>query len=262
MTYSVVGPKITAVRGPSSDLLSLSIVLPCYREEANVERVVRDAVAVGRRVARDLEVIVVDDGSDDDTGLIARRLAAEIQEVRVVGNRRNVGYGGALALGFRSATKDWIFYTDGDGQFDMGQLPDVLPLLRDYDVISAFRGYRRDGLARELCGAIWTATVDVLLGLRLRDVNCAFKVFPRELLEQVDVQSTGALVDAELLSQVRRLGARIVQVPVRHRPRVAGVQTGAQPAVVLKAVWELLGLLGREKGLDPPAEGRLLPRAR
>jgi len=225
-------------------------VLPCHQEEANVERVVLEAVQVGREVAGELEVIVVDDGSTDRTRARALALAERLPEVRVVGHETNRGYGAALRRGFETARHAWIFYTDGDGQFDLSELPRVLTVLEGHDVVSAYRIARRDGLGRYLNGVAWTALVNSLLGLGVRDVNCAFKVFPRALLDRTPTSSDGALVCAELLHAARRAGLSIGQVGVRHLPRVGGRQTGAHPRVILKAFMELFTYL---RGLDAPA---------
>lgn len=224
---------------------TLTIFFPCYNEEANVERVTRAAVAVGRQVADELEVIIVNDGSRDRTGEIADRLAAEIPEVRAVHNRPNQGYGGALARGFKAATKNWIFYTDGDGQFDLGELPRLLPLLETHDVVSCYRLNRQDSWVRKLNAWAWTTLVNVLFGLWLRDVDCAFKIYPKTFIDRIELQSRGALIDTEMLAKARNLGLRIAQIGVHHYPRTAGRQTGANLRVILRAFKELFRLYGQ-----------------
>ncbi len=230
---------------PSFKPLSLTIMFPCYNEEANVERVTRAALEVGRQVADDLEVLIINDGSRDRTGEIADRLAGEIDEVRVVHNNPNLGYGGALGSGFRAATKDWVFYTDGDGQFDLGELPRLVPLLETHEVVSCYRLDRQDPVIRKLNGWAWSALVNLVFGLRLRDIDCAFKIYPRTFLTRIEMWSQGALIDAEMLAKARYLGCRIAQVGVHHYPRAAGEQTGANLGVVLRAFKELLALRRR-----------------
>jgi len=230
---------------------SLTIFFPCYNEEANVERVTRAAVAVGRKVADDLEVLIVNDGSRDRTEEIANRLAEEIPEVRAVHNKPNRGYGGALIRGFREATKNWIFYTDGDGQFDLNELPGILPLLETYDVVSCYRLDRKDPLIRKLNAFAWSTLVNLLFGIGLKDIDCAFKIYPRTFIERIELHSQGALIDTEMLAKARNLGLRIAQVGVHHYPRIAGQQTGANPKVILRAFKELFKLYGQIR-----AEGR------
>ena len=221
---------------------SLTIFYPCYNEEANVERVTRAAVEVGRRVADDLEVLIVNDGSRDRTGEIADALAAEIPEVRAVHNRPNQGYGGALTRGFREATKNWVFYTDGDGQFDLNELPRLLPLLETHDVVSCYRLDRQDPWVRKLNAWAWSTLVNLLFAIRLRDIDCAFKIYPKTFIDRIELHSRGALIDTEMLAKARNLGLRIAQLGVHHYPRTAGQQTGANLRVILRAFRELFKL--------------------
>ena len=226
---------------------SLTIFYPCYNEEANIERVTRAAVEIAREVADDAEVIIVNDGSKDRTAEIADRLAAEIPEVRAVHNNPNLGYGGALQRGFREATKNWIFYTDGDGQFDFKELPKLLPLLETHDVVSCYRLDRQDSFMRKLNAFAWSTLVNVLFHIGLRDIDCAFKIYPRTFIEQITMHSQGALIDTEMLAKARNLGLRIAQLGVHHYPRTAGEQSGANLKVILRAFRELFRLHGQIK---------------
>ncbi len=222
--------------------LSLTIFFPCYNEEANVERVTRAAVEVAQRLADDYEVLIVDDGSQDRTGEIADRLAAEIPNVRAVHNRPNLGYGGALTRGFREARKNWIFYTDGDGQFDFNELSKVLPLLETHDIVSCYRLDRKDPLLRKINAWAWSTLVNLLFGIGLKDIDCAFKIYPRTFIERITLRSKGALIDTEMLAKARNLGYSIAQIGVHHYPRTAGSQTGANLKVILRAFKELFKL--------------------
>ena len=230
---------------------SLTIFYPCYNEEANIERVTRAAVEIAREVADDAEVIIVNDGSKDRTAEIADRLAAEIPEVRAVHNNPNLGYGGALQRGFREATKNWIFYTDGDGQFDFKELPKLLPLLETHDAVSCYRLDRQDSFMRKLNAFAWSTLVNMLFHIGLRDIDCAFKIYPRTFIEQITMHSQGALIDTEMLAKARNLGLRIAQLGVHHYPRTAGEQSGANLKVILRAFRELFRLHGQIK-----SEGR------
>jgi len=223
-------------------LQSLSVFFPCYNEEANVEKTTLAALRTGRRICDDLEVIIVNDGSRDRTGEIAERLAAEHREVRAVHNKPNQGYGGALQRGFREATKDWVFYTDGDGQFDFEEIDSLLPLLQRYDIVSGYRLDRRDSLVRKINAFAWTSLVNVVFRLWLRDIDCAFKLYPRRLFDEIEMKSKGALIDAEILARAKLLGYTIGQVGVHHYPRTAGEQTGANLRVILRAFKELFVL--------------------
>ena len=232
---------------PPRKPLSLTIFFPCYNEEANVERVTRSAVEVARQVADDWEVIIVNDGSRDRTEEIADALAAEIPQVRAVHNHPNLGYGGALQRGFREATKEWIFYTDGDGQFDLGELPRLLPLLETHDVVSCYRLDRKDSLLRKLNALAWTTLVNLLFRINLRDIDGAFKVYPKPFIDSIELHSTGALIDTEMLAKARNMGLAIAQLGVHHYPRLAGEQSGANIRVILRAFKELFKLHRRIK---------------
>ncbi len=230
---------------PPTQPLSLTMFFPCYNEEANVERVTRAAVEVARKISADWEVLIVNDGSRDRTGEIADRLAAEIPGVRAVHNRPNRGYGGALQRGFREATKTWIFYTDGDGQFDFGELPALIPLLETHDVVSCYRLDRKDPLVRKLNAFCWSTLVNLLFRIGLRDIDCAFKIYPKPFIDAISLHSTGALIDTEMLAKARNLGLSIAQRGVHHYPRTAGQQTGANLRVILRAFRELFKLHGQ-----------------
>lgn len=222
--------------------LSLSVFFPCYNEEANVERTTRAALEACRRLTDDFEVIIVDDGSRDRTGEIADRLAAEHDKVQVLHNRPNLGYGGALQAGFHAAVKEWVFYTDGDGQFDFNEIEKLLPLIGQYDIVSAYRLNRQDPPLRRFNAWAWSTLVNIVFRMRVRDVDCAFKLYPRRLFEEIEMRSMGALIDAEVLAKATRRGYSIGQIGVRHYPRTAGEQSGANIRVILRAFWELFKL--------------------
>ncbi len=229
---------------PTLKPLSLTIFFPCYNEEANLERVTLAALEIAGEIADDYEVIIVNDGSRDDTAQIADALAAEHEAVRAVHNNPNLGYGGALQRGFRETSKDWVFYTDGDGQFDFKELPKLLPFLETHDIVSCYRLDRQDPLLRKLNAWCWCRLVNLLFGFGLRDVDCAFKIYPRTLFDRITMKSTGALIDTEILAKAHFLGYRIAQIGVHHYPRTAGEQTGANIRVIARAFKELFKLRG------------------
>jgi glycosyltransferase involved in cell wall biosynthesis len=200
------------------------------------------AIAALDRVGVDYEVIIVNDGSKDRTGEIADRLAAEHPRVRAVHNRPNQGYGGALQRGFRESKKEYVFYTDGDGQFDFEEIDKLFPLLDRFDIVSAYRLDRQDSRMRKLNAWAWTRLVNFAFSLPLRDIDCAFKIYPRRLFDQIEMKSRGALIDTEILARARRLGYTIGQIGVHHYPRTAGSQTGANLRVILRAFKELFKL--------------------
>jgi glycosyltransferase involved in cell wall biosynthesis len=223
-------------------LSELSIFFPCYNEEANVQRVTQAAVAAAERFAERFEIIIVNDGSRDRTGEIADRLAAETPTVRAVHNSPNLGYGGAVARGLREARYEWIFFTDGDGQFDIGQLDKLISLLDTCDFAVGFRINRADSFIRRVNAYCWGVLVRAMFGLKVRDIDCAFKLLPKSLIDQIELKSGGALISTELLARARYRGYKIAEVGVNHYPRVAGQQTGAKFGVIFRAFKELFKL--------------------
>lgn len=221
---------------------ALSVFYPCYNEEGNIRRVVGEALAFLPTLSDDFEIILVDDGSADRTGAIADELAREHACVRAVHHPSNRGYGGALQSGFRAATRELVFYTDGDGQFDITDLTRLLPLIETHDIVSGYREHRQDSLMRRLNAWLWGALVQRVLGFRCRDVDSAFKLYRREIFDRIEMKSMGALIDAEVLARAVRAGYTIAEAPVRHRPRIAGRQTGANLRVIARAFKELFQL--------------------
>jgi len=222
--------------------VALSVFMPCYNEADNVERVTRRTADVLDGMVRDWEIILVNDGSADATGEIIDRLAAEDPRIRAVHHARNKGYGSALRSGFAAATKPYVFYTDGDGQFDIAEIDKLLELRDAADIVSGYRRRRQDNLIRRMNAASWGWLVQRLLGFRCRDVDSAFKLYRRDIFDRIELKSTGALIDAEVLARAARLGCTIRTTPVTHLPRIAGTQTGAKFSVIFRAFKELLRL--------------------
>jgi glycosyltransferase involved in cell wall biosynthesis len=219
--------------------LSLSVFFPCYNEEGNVERVARRAAEVLGPLVREWEVILVNDGSKDRTGEIADRLVGEVPGIRAVHHQKNSGYGAALRTGFKSATKDYVFFSDGDGQFDIAEIEKLLELRDQADIISGYRAHRQDSFMRRLNAACWGKLVRWMLSFQCRDVDCAFKLFKRKMFEGMELKSTGALINAEILGRAARMGYTVKSIPVTHLPRIAGQQTGAKLSVIFRAFKEL-----------------------
>lgn len=225
--------------------ISITVFFPCYNEQGNVRRVVERAIDILEKLDADYEILVVDDGSSDATGRIADEVAAGHSRVRVIHHPHNLGYGAALQSGFRAATKELVFYTDGDGQFDLAELPPLLPLIEEYDIVSCYRMNRQDNLVRKFNGWAWTKLVQFAFSLKVRDVDCAFKLYKRAIFDDIKMESTGALISTEILARAVRKGHTVTQRGVHHYPRTAGKQTGANPRVILRAFRELWKLRRR-----------------
>lgn len=233
---------------------SISAVLPAYDEEENIEKATRDMAAVLSSLdLRDWEVIVVDDGSKDRTGEICDRLVAEDpQHIRVFHHQPNRGYAAALKTGFTSARHQLIFYTDSDNQFDVKEMKRLLPLIEEADIVCGFRIYRFDPLTRLIMSWGFNLLVRLMFRINVRDIDCAFKLFRREVFDKVTIESKKFFVDAEVLAKAKYYGFRLVELGVRHYPRPAGRSTVRASHVVstlgeLAHIWRNIYLKPRGK---------------
>src|SRR5215475_4260094 len=231
-----------AVKGKDA-VDALSIVLPAYNEEPNIERVVRQVIAYVEPKGIDFEILPVNDGSRDRTGEILTRLAQEAPRVRPQQHAQDRGYGAALRTGFDAASKRYVFYMDGDGQFDINDLDKLLPLASEDVIVTGYRIERRDPFMRRLNARLFGGwLVRVMLNVYVRDLNCAFKLIPKKVFRTIALESTGALINAELYGRAIRAGFGIREVGVHHYPREAGVQTGAHLSVIVRAFYDLFRL--------------------
>jgi glycosyltransferase involved in cell wall biosynthesis len=238
-------------------LSGLSVFLPSHNEEGNVERVVRGFLAELPEIANVFEVIVVDDGSIDRTGEIADRLAATDTRVRVVHHGVNRGYGGAVVSGLKAAGYPFILLSDGDGQFDPADAVRLAARIGDHDVVVGRRAQRADHLVRRINGKGWTMLSRLLFGLRIKDMDCGFKLFRREAVENLELRSIGAMITTELMARLAGNNARICEVAVTHLPRASGEQTGNNARVIIHAFKELFALYRELKELRKGAPTRI-----
>jgi glycosyltransferase involved in cell wall biosynthesis len=244
-TSSAVDLGLPGLRAPGPHvrntgvLAGVSIVLPCYNEAPNVADAVRAATGAAQAHAADFEVIVVDDGSTDDSARIAAQIADSDHRVRLVVHPNNRGYGGAVRSGLRAARMPWVLLTDADLQFDLRELEAFVPLASEADLIAGWRIDRRDPPHRRLNAAAWNWLMRRRFELPVRDVDCAFKLVRRDVLEQLPLTSSGAMISTELVVRAVAAGAIVREVGVHHLPRVAGESSGANPRVVIKAFREL-----------------------
>lgn len=227
---------------------SISAFFPAYNEEANVAAMVERLTAVLSQLADDYEIIVVNDGSRDRTAEVADGLAAADPHVRVVHHGQNRGYGGALKSGFAASQKAYVFFTDGDGQFDVAEIANLLPYIPQYDVVIGYRIDRAEGGLRRVNAGAWNFLVRRLFGIPSRDVDCAFKLFDRRVFDVVHPEAEGAMISTEILARTVRAGFRITEVGVHHYARRHGTPTGANPLVIARAFYELFRLYRRITG--------------
>jgi glycosyltransferase involved in cell wall biosynthesis len=224
----------------------LSYFFPAHNEEANLEGLVAEALETLPALAETFEIIAVDDGSKDATPSIADSLATAHPDVVRVGHHPvNLGYGAALRSGFGAARYELVAFTDGDRQFhvaDIGRLTARLAEAGDAEIVAGFRIKRADPIIRTLYARAYRLANRIFFGLKVTDVDCACKLFRREALQGIRVESDGAFFSAELLIKLQAAGHDVVEVGVPHYPRTAGSPTGAKPQVILRAIrdfWRL-----------------------
>jgi glycosyltransferase involved in cell wall biosynthesis len=211
---------------------SLSVVLPAYNEEQIIARTVSDILDVLYRWVEGFEVIVVNDGSADQTASVVAAMSEKDPHVRLITHPVNQGYGAALVSGFAAATKELTFFMDSDGQFDIRDLATFLPLIATYDAVIGYRIDRQDTWIRKLNAWGWKQVVGLVLRVHVRDIDCAFKLLPTEFLHTYQLETRGAMINAELLYKLEQAGCTYKEVGVHHLPRRSGRATGANPAVI------------------------------
>jgi hypothetical protein len=217
----------------------LSLCMPAYNEDANILDTLDAAVSILPEFVRRFEVIVVNDGSRDNTQALVEAYAKRDPRVRIVNHEQNRGYGSAVTSGLRAARGDLVAFTDSDGQFSFLDLPHLLSQLPGSDMVAGYRFQRADNWIRRMNAWGWNWLIRLMLGLRIRDLDCAFKLFRREVIDSLQLTATGAGINAEIMAQCTRGGLRIREVPVMHYPRYHGAPTGAALSVILRAFREL-----------------------
>ncbi len=233
----------------------LSIVMPYYNEELNIERSVQGALDYLRPRTDDFEVVVVDDCSTDRTLELARKLQAAEPRIKIVNLPCNSKFAGALKQGFANATKDYVFYTDGDCPIDFEDIDRAFAEVGRYDVVIGRRVTRdEEGLLRKIYTTGYRSTLAWLLGLRFRDVNFSFKLFPKKALDAIEIESNGSFIDAEILYKLQRGGWRIGEIPVHYHSRRLGTSTLASPTIIFKIIRELFGFWWTHRK-QPPLTG-------
>jgi glycosyltransferase involved in cell wall biosynthesis len=203
--------------------LSISVFFPAFNDEGSIAGLISQAIAVLPQFTDDYEVIVVNDGSSDGTATVLDDLASRTPRLRVIHHPRNRGYGGALRSGFESATKDLIFYTDGDGQYDVREMALLIPLMtEDVDVVNGYKIKRSDSRRRIILGEIYKFLARRMFGLPIRDVDCDFRLMRRDAIQNVKLTSTSGVVCTEMIYKLKMAGCRFAETPVHHYPRLYG----------------------------------------
>jgi len=248
--------NVMQVNTPRESLVNeISFFFPAHNEEASIQPMVAAALEYLPTVVDDYEIIIVNDGSTDRTSEIAHALAAEHPEVRVVDHDTNRGYGGALISGIQAATRRWIFFTDGDQQFDIRELSSLIATLQpDIGAVIGYRIKRQDPRHRILNAYLYKSLIRLLFGLKVRDIDCAYKLVKTEDVQPLSLKSNGALISAEMLIRMKKRRIEIREVGVHHYPRTSGEQSGASIKVILRMFRELFKLAGELKSEERLAE--------
>jgi glycosyltransferase involved in cell wall biosynthesis len=239
----------------ASSPVSLSVIFPAFNEEANIRHTVEAARLVLPKLVQAWEIILVNDGSRDATTPICDELAEQYPEVRAIHHTDNRGYGAALKSGILAARHDFIFFTDSDGQFDLQELENLMDYAGQYEIVTGYRAKRQDPPHRLINAWGWKTLVRMVLGVKVRDIDCAFKIFQRSVFDRVQIRSVGAMVNTEILAQANSFGMRIHEVKVSHYPRRAGKPSGANLRVIAKAFKELFRLWGQLRNVTQAQPG-------
>ena len=236
-TAACAAPAPRAARPPQ-----LSLVFPAWNEAENLPILIESATKIGEQLGVSFEIVIVDDGSRDETASVLARARARDPRLRSVRHATNQGYGAALRAGLREAQGELVFFSDADLQFDLREIADLLAHTNEFEIVAGYRAPRRDPWLRRGLARTWGWLVGALFSLRIRDIDCAFKIFRREVLDAIPIESVGAFINTEILVRAQAQGFRVRQVPVTHQPRRLGRQTGAHPRVMGRALVELAQL--------------------
>lgn len=221
----------------------LSVFLPTYNEEGNIEGVVAQTKKALVKVASKWEIIIVEDGSSDNTPVIADKIAKSDKRIRVIHHKPNRGYGGALKTGFGAAKYEWVAFIDSDGQFDFGEINKFIAKKDEADLVLGYRKKRADSLMRKIFTFGWALIARILLGLSARDYSCGFKMIKKSVYEAVlPLVGEEKVTQIEMLVKAKRRGFKFAEVGVNHYPRTSGKQTGANLKVVIKSIVDLFKL--------------------
>jgi glycosyltransferase involved in cell wall biosynthesis len=224
---------------PNKDI-TLSVFFPAYYDQHNIGKVVHSAVRVLEEMQlKDYEITIIDDGSPDGTGEVADGLARHYAKVRVIHHATNLGYGATLREGFTTARLDYVFYTDGDNQFDLSELKKFVAMIPFSDIVVGFRKRKQYSTYRKVTSLVYNYVLRWFFEIDYVDIDCAFKLFRRDLFDKISINTEDAFIDAEIMIKAYLLGYTSTEIGVRHLPRVDGISTAARPSVVLRTIRDI-----------------------
>ena len=224
----------------------LSIFFPFWNEEQNLENVVNKAIPVANKIAKNWEILMIDDGSSDKTLQIAKKLSKKDARLKTISHQSNRGYGAALKSGFANARYDFIIFNDGDGQFDFSEAPKFIKKIENSDIVIGFRKKRLDNPFRHILMNLLKIWDFIFFRFNFKDIDCGFKLFKKEAIDKIEpLNSEGAMITTEILAKAKKAKLRIAEVEVNHYPRIYGDQSGGNLRVIIRAIKESL-LLWKE----------------
>lgn len=220
--------------------ITMSVFFPAYYDEHNIGKVTRAAVRILEELRfNDYEVIIIEDGSPDKTGEVADELAKEFPKVRVIHHPKNLGYGATLKDGFTNAKMDYVFYTDGDNQFNLEEMKKFVALIPYSDIVVGYRKHKQYSMYRKFTSLCYNYLLKIIFDISYWDIDCAFKLFKTDLFNKIEIKSIDAFIDAEIMLKANLLDYSVTELGVEHLPRVDGVSTGARPSVILRTIREI-----------------------
>ena len=202
---------------------SISAFFPAYNDEITIEKIIEQTRKILKEITNDFEIIIIDDCSPDNCGKIGDQLSKKYKEVKVIHHKKNKGYGGVLKSGFKTATKDLVFYTDGDAQYNVNELKILINyMVKGIDVVNGYKLYRADNLSRCVLGSLYNYFVRFMFNLKVKDVDCDFRLVRRNIFDKVKLRSNTGIICLEMMKKIQNAGFTITNVPVHHYPRVYG----------------------------------------
>ena len=201
---------------------SISVFFPVYKDEKTIPKIVATIIPILKSVSKDYEVILVEDGSPDNSAKVVDELTRKYKNVRAIHHKKNKGYGGALKSGIYNSRKELIFYTDGDAQYDVKEIKKLIPLIDNIDVVNGYKIERSDALYRKFFGDLYNFGARILFNLKLRDVDCDFRLFRKKVFKDITLRSNTGVICVEMMKKIQQKKFKIKEIPVHHYPRLIG----------------------------------------